>query len=99
KPLPAEGGEAIEKIRECLRDASGIFDLQAAELQTRHRKTHRDSMIVVSLDDCRTHRGRRNLESVIVLDDRGAQPPQFGRERADAIALVMADERDVADFG
>ena len=56
-------------------------------------------MIVVGLDGCGTHRGRRNLQSVFILDHGRIEPPQFSRERADAIALVMADERDVADFG
>lgn len=54
-------------------------------------------MIVVGLDGRRMHLGRRNLESVVALDDCRAEPPQLGRERADAIAFVMPDEGDVAD--
>ena len=56
-------------------------------------------MIVVGLDDRRMHNRRRNLESVIALDDCRTQPPKFGRERADAIAFVMPNERDAAADG
>src|SRR5260221_7998452 len=66
-------GEAIEKVREGLRDAFGILDLHAAEPQAGHREAHRYSMIVVSLDGRLMHRRRRNLKSVVVLDDRRAQ--------------------------
>ncbi len=55
-------------------------------------------MIVVGLDGRGTSARGRNLESVFEFFDHGrVEPAQFGRERANAIALVMADERDVAD--
>src|SRR5271167_1424430 len=94
-----ERSEAIEKVRERLRDAYGILDLHAAEFQPRYRETHGDSMIVVSLDGSGMHSGRHNLEPIVVLDDSRAEPSQFSRECADAIAFVMPDERDVADLG
>src|SRR5258708_5499681 len=51
-------GEAIEKIREGLRDASWILDFHAAGFQAGHRGTHRDSMIIVILDAPRFQLGR-----------------------------------------
>ena len=96
--LLSSSAATLEEIGEGFRDASGIFDLHAGEFKTSHREAHRDSMIVVGLDGRGMHRGRRNLESVFVLDHRRAEPPQLSRERADAIALVMADEGDVANL-
>src|SRR5580698_3787880 len=89
----SEGGDAVEKIGKGFRDTSGVFDLYAGEFKTSDREAHRDSMIVVGFDGRGTHRGGRNLESVLVFDHGRIEPSEFSRERADAIALVMADER------
>src|SRR5882762_7696248 len=55
-------------------------------------------MIVVGFDWGWAHRGGADFEAVFGFAYVGADATKFGGEYADAIAFVVADERDVADF-
>src|SRR5581483_10752576 len=93
----SERGKIAEEIRVGLGYARGIPDPDAFDPEPRHRERHRDPMVVVSLD----HRGlkprRLDQHPVLAFVDVCAEARELGGERADTVALVMADESDGAD--
>src|SRR5713101_347601 len=95
--LSQQVGEVVEKTRVRLRHAAGIFDAYAGEFEAGYRERHSDAMVVVGFDGGGLKHRRFDAKAIVELIHRRAEAAQFRGEHAQAVTLVMADERDVAD--
>src|SRR5229473_4210326 len=95
--LSLQVGEVVEETGVRLRHAAGIFDAYAGEFEAGYGERHRDAMVVIGLDRGRLEHRRFDAESIVELIHGRAEAAQFRGERGQAVTLVMADERDVAD--
>src|SRR5580704_6607902 len=94
------GGEFCqcrEKIREGFRYTGWILNLDARHHQADYRKCHRDTMVIVGLDARAVQPRRHYFHPVFEVGDTRAEAAQLRRDRAQTIALMMADKLDLAD--
>src|SRR5713226_2232408 len=92
-----QAGEVVKKTGVRLRHAAGILDSDAGEFEAYYGEGHRDAMVVVGFDGGGLKHRRFDAKAIVELIHRRAEAAQFRGERAQAVALVMADEGDVAD--
>src|SRR6266851_3312486 len=71
--------------------------LHAGEFEAYYGEGHRDAMVVVGFDGGGLKHRRFDAKAIVELIHRRAEAAQFRGEHAQAVTLVMADERDVAD--
>ena len=81
-------GQFLEKIRERLLHAGGIFNFYAGNFQSQNRKTHRHAMVVVGFNLRAVQRRRTNRQRIAFLDHFRAALGQFRPQRDDALGFL-----------
>jgi len=81
-------GQLLKKIWKCFPHAGRIFDAHPTHFQSKSRKTHGHSVIVIRLDGRPVQRARGDLEGIARLNYVRAALGQFGSQRLDALTLL-----------
>src|SRR5258707_15860472 len=89
--------EDFEKVREGLRYAAGVCDLDARCRETDDGEAHGHPMVVVRFHSRRLRRAWMHDETIALLFGADAESLELGDHRGDAVRFLLTNEADPRD--